>query len=367
MKLIYSCLFFILSMCFGTNAKELSLKKIENRMKDAAQWQMDNPCRYGDLEWHVAPFYTAMTDLYEVTGDTSYLGYVKAIGEKNDWKIHTRPYHADDHAVGLAYVKLAQHYADTLMMSAVKKEFDWIITNQAPHYIKKEGGKIHKTYNRQRWNWCDALYMAPPVWAALADATGNDVYFEFMVQEWKQSHEWYWCAEEDLYFHDKRDIVKVSPAGKRVFWARGDGWVHAGLVEVLQYLPEDHPDRDFFVSIFKKMSAKLLAIQKENGTWAPSLLDAANPAQDDISGSVFYVYGLAWGINNGILEASEYQPAVESGWLALCERQDKDGRLKNVQPVGGYPEAFEPNNTEIFAVGGFISAGSEVWKMVKNQ
>ncbi len=365
MKIINLSLSLIFAVTLGLQAKELSPKKIEKRIEKAAQWQMANPCRYGELEWHVAPFYTALTDLFEVTNDETYLEYVKVIGETNDWKIRTRPYHADDHAVGLAYIKLAQHYGDTSMLSAVKKELDWILANPPKKYIQEDGA-MRKTYNRERWNWSDALYMAPPVWAAMADATGDAKYVEYLVQEWMQSHEWYWCVEEDLYFHDRRDITKISPAGKRVFWARGDGWVLAGLVEMLQYLPQDHPDREFFISVFNKMSAKLLAIQKDNGTWAPSLLDAANPAQDDISGSVFYVYGLAWGINNGILDAATYRSAVERGWLALCERQDKAGRIKNVQPVGGYPESFDPNNTEIFAVGGFISAGAEIWKMLKN-
>ncbi len=207
--------------------------------------------------------------------------------------------------------------------------------------------------------------MAPPVWAALADATGDERYFDYIVQEWKQANEWYWSAQDSLYFHDRRDIKKVSPGGQRVFWARGDGWVHAGLVEVLQYLPKDHKDRDFFVGVYNKMSAKLLALQKDNGTWAPSLLDEMHPPQDDISGTVFYVYALAWGINNDLLDEVRYRPAVEKAWLALCERQDENGRLKNVQPVGGFPVAFDSDNTDIFAVGGFISAGCEVLKMLE--
>lgn len=360
---LYTILVLLLSA--NATAGELKPKNIEKRMLIAAQWQMENPCPYGELEWHVAPFYTAMTDLYEVTGDDSYLEYVKAIGDKNNWKIRTRPYHADDHAVGLAFIKLAQHYEDTAMLSAVKKELDWILTHLPEKYIKGEDGVVRKRYNRQRWNWSDALYMAPPVWAALGNVTANEVYTEYMVEEWKQAHQWYWSAEDSLYFHDRRDIKKVSPGGQRVFWARGDGWVHAGLVEVLQYLPQDHKERDFFVDIYQKMSAKLLNIQKENGTWAPSLLDPQHPAQDDISGSVFYVYALAWGINNELLDEATYRSAVEKGWLALCERQDENGRLKNIQPVGGFPEAFDPHNTEIFGVGGFISAGSEVLKMQK--
>jgi rhamnogalacturonyl hydrolase YesR len=355
----------LLWFCFHIQANDFAQAEIASRMEKAAEWQIENPSPFGALEWHCAPFYVGLTDLAEITGKSKYYDYVKSVGQKHDWKIKDRHYHADDHAVGLSYIKLYEYYKDPAMLLNLKKEFDWILVNPPKQTIKGADGKIRKTYNRERWNWCDALYMAPPVWAGLSAVTGDEKYIDYMVQEWKQAHEWYWCAEENLYFHDKRDIVKISPAGKKVFWARGDGWVIGGLVEVLQYLSEDHPERDYFVNIFKKMAAKIIAIQKENGTWAPSLLDPQNPPQDDISGSVFYVYGLAWGINNGILNASTYEPATRKGWQALCDRQKENGRLINVQPVGGFPVAFDPENTEIFTVGGFISAGSEIWKMVQ--
>jgi unsaturated rhamnogalacturonyl hydrolase len=251
------------------------------------------------------------------------------------------------------------------MIFHVQREFDWILANPPEKIIIGPDGVERERYNRERWNWCDALYMAAPVWTGMGAVTGQQKYFDYMVQEWKKAHEWYWSEEDSLYFHDKRDIVKVSPGGKRVFWARGDGWVHAALVEVLQLLPHDHPEREYFISIFKKMSEKLISIQKDNGTWAPSLLDADHPPQDDISGSVFFVYGLAWGINNGILDKAAYEKSVREGWKALCKRQMDNGRLINIQPVGGYPVEFDPQHTDIFGVGGFLSAGSEVWKLVK--
>lgn len=358
----------IIILFFGqylvSTANDFTSQKIIERLEMAAQWQLDNPSPYGELEWHCAPFYAGLTDLYETTGKIQYLEHIKAVGERNQWEIRDRKYHADDHAVGLSYIKLYEHFQHQKMINPIKKEFDWILANPPEHYIEKDG-VVRLRYNRERWNWSDALYMAPPVWAGLGAVTGESKYFDYLVQEWKQAHEWYWSEEDSLYFHDKRDIVKISPSGKRVFWARGDGWVFAGLVEVLQYLPENHPERDYFVAIFKKMAAKLIAIQKDNGTWAPSLLDPQNPPQDDISGSVFFVYGLAWGINNGILEGEKYEPFARKGWIALCERQKENGRLINIQPVGGYPVAFDPETTAIFGVGGFISAGTEILEMIQ--
>ena len=353
----------LILFCYLAAATDFSRDKIIERLEKAAEWQISNPTPFGELEWHCAPFYAGLTDLYEITGNKTYLDYIKAIGERNQWKIRDRKYHADDHAVGLSYIKLYQEYEKPEMIETLKTEFDWILANPPEHYIE-EDGVVRLRYNRERWNWSDALYMAPPVWAGLGAITGQSEYFDYLVQEWKQAHDWYWSEADSLYFHDKRDIVKVSPAGKKVFWARGDGWVFAGLAEVLEYLPKDHPERAYFVSIFNKMAVKLISIQKDNGTWAPSLLDPENPPQDDISGSVFYVYGLAWGVNNDLLDREKFESFARKGWQALCERQKENGRLINIQPVGGFPVAFDPETTAIFGVGGFISAGAEIWKMV---
>lgn len=360
-------LVIFLTIGFPLLCNNLRGERILQRIELAASWQMKHPATYSALEWHWAPFYTSLTDLYEVTGKKEYLNYVRTIGGQYEWKIQDRLYHADDHAVGLSYIKLYEYYKQPEMISSLKQELNWILIHPPSKYILDSLGNVRKCYNRQRWNWSDALYMAPPVWAGMSAITGSEAYIDYMVDEWKQSHEWFWSTENDLYFHDRRDITKVSPGGKPVFWARGDGWVHAGLVEVLQYLPVEHPDREFFISVFTKMSNKLLSIQKVNGTWAPSLLDINHPSQDDISGSVFYVYALAWGINNNLLSEEVFGEAVTNGWLALCERQDDSGRLKNIQPVGGFPETFDPNNTDVFGVGGFISAGAEVYKMLNPQ
>lgn len=341
--------------------------EIVTRMENAAQWQLEHPPEFDVLEWHWAPFYMGLSDLSETTGERRWIDEVKQTGMDHEWKFGRRPYHADDHAIGLSYIKLYQLDRDPEMIAGIQREFDWILTNPPAKTIMGRNGKLRETYNRERWNWCDALYMAAPVWTGLGTVTGETKYYDYMIQEWKKAHEWYFSEEHDLYFHDKREIKKISKAGKRVFWARGDGWVFGALVEVLQLLPDDHPERGYFVDIFKRMAVKLRAIQKNNGTWAPNLLDPTDPPQDDTSGSVFFVYGFAWGINNGLLDRATYERATKKGWAALCERQKPDGRLINSQPVGGYPTPFDPNTTTVFSMGTFISAGSEVWKMIQNR
>jgi len=134
------------------------------------------------------------------------------------------------------------------------------------------------------------------------------------------------------------------------------------LVRVLQYLPRNHPARPRFEVMFKEMSAKILACQQSDGLWRASLLDPASYPQKETSGSGFYTYALAWGVNQGLLGAS-FKPAVEKAWNALNGCVDADGKLTHVQPVGADPKTFAKTSTDIFGVGAYLLAGSEVYRM----
>ncbi|MFC1761290.1 glycoside hydrolase family 105 protein [Planctomycetota bacterium] len=369
---------FSMLLMIGQNARgdEFKPEDILGRMQKAAQWQLANPFGYHRLEWHCAPFYMGLSDLSEVTGDPQHIDAAKAIGEKYDWKLGRRHYHADDHAVGQVYLKLYQRDQDAKMVSPLNQRFDWILSNPAEQtywadYTRPELEQRKwpgwRDFKQERWSWCDALYMAPPVWAGLWKKTGEQKYLDYMVKEWQQTHDWLWDDEIGLYYRDKNYIDRLSPAGKKIFWSRGNGWVFAGLVEVLQYLPKNHPHRATFEKIFLRMAASLKTLQMDNGIWAPSLLDPTHTPQDETSGTAFYVYGMAWGINNGLLERSEYEPTIRKAWLALCERQKENGRLINVQPVGARPEGFDPDSTVIYGMGAFISAGSEIYKLMHRQ
>jgi len=349
-------------------AGEFRQERILERMEAAAGWQLANPFGYGELQWHCAPFYMGLSDLSEVSGDRKYIDAAKAVGERHGWALGRRKYHADDHAVGQVYLKLHALDRDPAMVAALRERFDWILEHppKPDYWIRKQrrDGKWIETYNGDRWTWCDALYMGTPVWVGLWRATGEGKYLDFAVREWRQTSDWLWDDAAGLYYRDKNFVGKTSGNGAKIFWARGNGWVFGGLAEVLQYLPPGHPDRPMFGKRFRRMAAALKAIQKGNGTWAPNLLDPEHPAQDETSGTAFYVYGLAWGINQGLLDRAEYEPVVRRGWRALCERQLESGRLANVQPVAAKPGGFDPDSTVVYGVGAFISAGSEVWKMV---
>ena len=121
---------------------------------------------------------------------------------------------------------------------------------------------------------------------------------------------------ERLYYRDSRFFDRRDSAGRKLFWARGNGWVFAGLARMIPLLPKGSPDRVRMETLFREMAARLVAIQKPDGYWAPSLLAPEN-SPPETSGTGFFTYGLAWGVKAGLLDRASYEPAARKGWAAL--------------------------------------------------
>ena len=112
------------------------------------------------------------------------------------------------------------------------------------------------------------------------------------------------------------------------------------------------------------MAARILALQQGDGLWRASLLDPESYPGGEVSGSGFYCYALAWGINNGLLDRQTYQPAVQKAWRALTQCVDNNGRVGWVQPIGADPRKnFNAESWEVYGTGAFLLAGSEVIKL----
>jgi unsaturated rhamnogalacturonyl hydrolase len=212
-----------------------------------------------------------------------------------------------------------------------------------------------------RWCWSDALFMAPPAWIALSKQTGDPRYLAHADREYWATSDYLYDPANHLYFRDSRFITKRSEAGQKIFWGRGNGWVFAGLARILNDLPKDHPSRPRYEAQFKEMAAKIITLQGEQGYWPVSLLEPQ--ATPETSGTGFFVYGLAWGLNHGLLPAARYRPAVDRGWTALSAAVEPGGKLGWVQRVGEAPDKVGPDDTQLYGVGAFLLAASEVSKL----
>jgi rhamnogalacturonyl hydrolase YesR len=333
-------------------------KAVLSAMERVADWQLANPSKHRPDDWTQAVGYNGIMALANISGSSKYRDAMIAMGEKNNWNLGPNHYHADDHIVGQTYAELYLQTHDPKMIAPMRASFDDILAN-------RRTGTLEFTVkgNQDRWSWCDALYMAPPAWLRLWSITGDQRYLDFAISEWWTTSDYLYDKEEHLYFRDSNYFDKREANGKKVYWSRGNGWVMGGLVRVLQYLPENHPERPRFIQQYKDMAAKLLTLQQPDGLWRASLLDPATYPMKESSGSALYAYAFAWGVNQGLLDAKAFKPAVQKAWTALVANVQPDGKLTHVQPIGLAPKVFDDNLTEVYGVGGFLLAGSEVYRM----
>lgn len=335
-------------------------RAILTAMERVADWQLANPSRHRPTDWTQGAGYTGMMALAGISKNRKYFDAMLQMAEANQWQLGPSKYFADDHAVGQVYVELWQYAHEDRMIQPMRAQFDGILSNP-PQFdtldFKQKG-------IRDLWSWCDSLFMAPPAWIRLWAATGEKKYLDFAIANWWRTSDYLYDKTEHLYFRDSTYFDKREANGAKIFWGRGNGWVMGGLVRVLQYLPKDHPDRGRFEAQFKEMAAKILTCQQPDGLWRSSLLDPNSYPLKETSGSGFYTCALAWGINQGLLERAVYEPAVRKAWAALVECVAPDGKLTHVQPIGGDPKTFKEDATEVYAVGAFLLAGSEVYRMV---
>jgi len=349
--------------CLHAAEGSISRKETLEIMQKVADWQLANPSKHPKTDWTQGALYAGMMAMGDLSAVSKYRDAMIATGRANQWKPGPKVYHADDHCVGQMYCELYSLYRDPVMLDQLKERFDYILANpskgRVEDRIKAEGIPA----GIMRWWWCDALFMGPPALIRFYAATGDRKYLDFMIKEWWATSDYLYDKDEHLYFRDNSYFQKKEINGKKVFWSRGNGWVMGGLVRVLQVLPSDHPDRPKFAEQFKEMADKLVTCQQADGLWRSSLLDPESYPNPETSGSGFFCYAIAWGINQGVLDRARFEPVVKKAWAGLTGCVAEDGKLTHVQPIGADPRKFDTQATETYGVGAFLLAVSEMYRM----
>lgn len=206
------------------------------------------------------------------------------------------------------------------------------------------------------------MFMAPRTWLKLSNVTGDPKYFEYADSEFWAAADYLFSEEHGLFFRDSRYFELKSPNGKPVFWGRGNGWVFAAIPLIIDDLPEGHPSRDRYIELYKKNAAGLMKLQRENGFWPASLMDPDIVKTPEVSGTGFITFGLAWGVNNGILTDPKAVEIVEKGWKAIESAVAEDGRVNWVQHVGKSPDPVKETDSQLYGTGAVLLSASEMAK-----
>ena len=299
--------------------------------------------------WIRAPFFVGALAMYGQTHNDHYLSPILAIARQNEFQPGKRFRHADDQAIGQVYADLHFITHDAAMIRPMRDRWDAIM--QQPM-----AGRVD-------WWWCDALFMAPPAIVRLGAATGDAKYFDFADRQWWDTTDFLYDKTERLYFRDKSYFNTREKNGQKIFWSRGNGWVMAGTARVLQYLPKDYPSRPRYMKLFTDMAARIAPLQQPDGFWRTSLLDPASCPGGESSGTGFFCYAMAWGIEQGLLPRDEYLPVVQRAWAAISGAVEPSGKLDWVQKPGAKPALIQRGDSEEYGVGALLLAGSEMLRL----
>lgn len=341
---------------------------MKQTMKRVADWQIAHmkEVPYGDLNWVNATFYLGLYRWAELAEredqDTSYFDWLMRLGRRNYWQVDKRMYHADDVCVAQTYLLMYDKYKRREMLIPTQARLEWVIEHPSRGSFELD---YSDASTLERWTWCDALFMAPPVYLHMYNITGDKKYIRFMDKEYKATYDYLFDKEDSLFYRDQRYFSQKEANGAKVFWGRGNGWVLGGLVELLRGLPGGSKYRPFYQDLFVRMARRIVACQGKDGFWHASLLDPASYPSPETSASGFFVYALAYGINEGLLPRQDFLPAAEKGWKALLSAVDKDGKLGYVQPIGADPKKVTREMTEVYGPGAFLLAGTEIYRLTQ--
>lgn len=319
--------------------------------------------------WIQAAFYIGLTRWAETADSKELLGFIENMAQEQNYELLLdRPYHADDHTIAQTYLWLTEQTGNKAAYEPTKNLFDMILENPPEVGLEmidlpEQPGKYHLEGNCQtRWCWADALFMSPRAWLQLSNVTGDPKYFEYADKEFWAAADYLFSDEYGLYYRDSRYFDKKSDNGEPVFWGRGNGWVFAAIPLIIDELPEDHPSKARYIDLYKKNAAALLKLQNDNGYWPASLRDPGKVKTPEVSGTGFITFGLAWGVNNDLLQGDEAKRVVEKGWAALERAVEPSGRVNWVQHVGKSPDPVKKSDSQLYGVGAVLLAASEMTK-----
>lgn len=344
-------------------------------------WQQNNKAETRSF-WDPAAYHTGNMEVYKLLKDDKQLDYTRRWAYHNNWSGATEAdpsrWKYANYGEGKDYVLFGdwqvcfQTYIDLYNLAIANGG-----TNADNYFMVKRAKEVmhYEAYSKKDdyWWWSDALYMVMPVMTKMYKLTGDVQYLDKLYENLLYSDRIMLDQETGLYFRDARYVYPnhKSVNGKKDFWARGDGWVLAGLAKVLQDLPKDYKHYKFFVDKFQRLADIVAKTQQKDGYWTRSILDPNHAPGPETSGTAFFAYGIMWGVNNGFLAKKDYKKCIDRAWQYISETAvQADGKVGYVQPIGDRAipgQTVDANSQANFGVGAVLLAACEYYRYIDNQ
>lgn len=189
---------------------------------------------------------------------------------------------------------------------------------EGPRVVPESHMYYEKGLTWQTRLWIDDMYMITMVQAQAFRATGDRKYIAR-------------AADEMVFYLDtlqRSNGLFYHGPDVPFFWGRGNGWMAAGMTELLRALPEDNQHYARILGSYQKMMATLLSYQTDDGMWRQLVDD--NTSWPETSGTGMFTFAMITGVKNGWLDASVYAPAARKGWLALVSYLNANAEIQEV-------------------------------------
>ncbi|WP_044362780.1 glycoside hydrolase family 105 protein [Vibrio fluvialis] len=348
-------------------AKE-SRQDVLNIMKCVYHYQANNQTRsvirrsgktrfIKDTDWERGVFWSCVAAAWLATDDKDYLDGVMNYTLHTGFRPGPNDRFADDHVCCQAYLDVYPLINKTEALEPIIRALDLMVDEPMA--------------GRKDWWWCDSLFMAPASFAALSQLTGERKYLDYMNTAFWDAVDHLKDPETGLFYRDYRYIPDGKSSelreanGEKVFWSRGIGWVLAAVPRLMARMPEAYSERGLYLSLFTDLAKEVVKYQQEDGFWRTSLLDPDCYPAPESSATSLFCYALAWGINNGWLEAELYLPVVEKAWSALKTCIHDSGMIGWVQLPAFNPRDVQFEHNIDYGAGVFLLAGTEIAKLAE--
>jgi unsaturated rhamnogalacturonyl hydrolase len=324
-------------------------------------WIANNPIP-GNSDWTQATYFTGDLAAYDATEDSKYLSFAQTWAKDHTYSLdggNTTNY-ANYQAAGQVYIRLYQLDPVASDLSGITESLNGMVSSGAVN----------------EWTWIDAINMSMPDFAELGAMDNDTGYFNTMYSLYS-----YTKNTLGLYNNPANPVLQppANPliglwwenstyAGTSTYWSRGNGWVFAAHAKVLSVLPQSDPHYQEYLNTFIAMASALAPLQQPGGYWNSDLggTDFAGP---ESSGTSFFLYGFAWGLNNDIFPAQDvdnYMQVVGNAWGFLANTAiQPSGLLGYAQPTGAAPGPTTATTTEDYGVGAFLLAARQMQLLVK--
>lgn len=368
----------------STPAKVID-RKTDKEIKDYRQIDQNAQLQQGafrltSYEWGVT--YAGMQEVAKATGDKRYYAYVY---DRFKFLAETAPYfkkvmdevaivdpqmrqvltpHALDDAGAMcaSMIKLHTEGVDFELRPIIDNYIDYIMNKE----YRLEDGTFARNRPQRNTLWLDDMYMSVPAIAQTGRLTGDVKYYNEAAKQIKQFSSRMFVKEKRLFMHGWVESMDQHPS---FFWARANGWALLTMTEVLDVLPENHPDRTAILELFREHIQGLASLQSGEGFWH-QLLDR-NDSYLETSATAIYVYCIARAINKGWINPVAYGPVAQLGWNAVSTKVNELGQVEGT--CVGTGMAFDPafyyyRPVNVYAAHGYgpvLLAGAEMIQLLK--